>query len=90
MPVEIRHSGETVTVVQERGTVTARSPSYGVDVVSGVLVGGTPYTGTYSVTPSWNVQTFATTGRTMREDFEVEGIVKLEVGNESGGLTLTI
>lgn len=42
MAIEIRHSGQTVTVAQERGTVTARSPSYTIGVTSGVLVGGVP------------------------------------------------
>lgn len=89
--LEIRYSGQVVDVVSKRGTVTARSPAYTVDVATGILGGGgMPYTGEYSATPSWDAQTFATRGRTMREDFEVEGIVKLEVDNASGGLTLTI
>ncbi len=91
MALEIRYSGQVVEVAQPRGTVTARAPSYTLDVATGILGGGgMPYSGAYSATPSWDVQTFPTEGRTMREDFEVEGIVKLEVDNASGGLTLTI
>lgn len=48
------------------------------------------YEGAYTATPSWQEQTLATSNRVMREDFEIEAIVKLEVINESGGLTLTI
>ena len=91
MAVEIRYSGQVVEVASERGTVTARSPSYTVDVASGILVGGgMPYEGEYEAVPSWQQQVFPTAGRTMRRDFEVEEILKLEVDNEAGGLTLTI
>ena len=91
MAVEIRYSGQVVVVASHRGTVTARAPSYQVDVASGILSGGgMPYTGEYEAIPSWEQQTFPTAGRTMRRDFEVDGILKLEVDNEAGGLTLTI
>lgn len=91
MAVEIRYSGQVVVVASKRGTVTARAPSYEIDVSSGILSGGgMPYTGAYEAIPSWEQQVFPTAGRTMRNDFEVEGILKLEVDNEAGGLTLTI
>ncbi len=48
------------------------------------------YEGAYSATPSWQEQTLATANRVMRNDLSIEAIVKLEVINESGGLTLTI
>lgn len=91
MAVEIRYSGQVVEVASRRGTVTARAPSYQVDVASGILSGGgMPYMGEYEAIPSWEQQVFPTAGRTMRHDFEVDGILKLEVDNEAGGLTLTI
>lgn len=85
MAVEIRHSGEVVTVVQQRGTVTARSPSYSVNVASGVLVGGTPYTEAYEVTPTMAEQVLATRSKTMRDDLTVHAIPYTQTTNESGG-----
>ena len=49
-----------------------------------------PYEGAYEATPSWDVQTFKTAKLTMKQDFTVYDITKLEVANDSGGLTLTI
>lgn len=48
------------------------------------------YDGPYEVTPRWEPQTFDTANHVTRENLTVNGIVKLEVDNESGGLTLTI
>ena len=90
MAVEIRHSGETVTVTSLRGTVEARSPSYEVDVVSGVLGGGTPYGGSYEVTPTSGEQVLPTHARTMRDDLTVHAVPYHSVSNESGGYTVSI
>lgn len=80
-----------VEVIQDGDTVTIFSESYKIELESGILDGvGIPYTGAYEAIPSWDVQTFETAGRTMRYDFEVESIVKLEVDNDAGGVTLTI
>ena len=49
-----------------------------------------PYEGAYEATPSWDVQTFKTAKLAMKQDFTVHDITKLEVANDSGGLTLTI
>lgn len=40
MTVEIRHSGETVVVTSSQQTVQVRSPSYDVNVKSGIISGG--------------------------------------------------
>lgn len=81
------------------GTITPRAPITGGIAPKGALVGTIAmaqgvrypeYEGAYSATPSWQEQTLATANRVMREDFEIEAIVKLEAPNESGGLTLTI
>ena len=90
MAVEIRHSGETVTVTSLRGTVEARSPSYEVDVVSGVLAGGTPFTGSYEVTPTMGEQVLPTRAKTMREDVTVHAVPFTQTTNESGGYTAII
>lgn len=48
------------------------------------------YEGPYEAVPSWEQQTFGTANRLMSQDFAVDSIIKLEVPNDSGGLTLTI
>ena len=49
-----------------------------------------PYTGEYEATPSWDEQVFGTSGYRMVDDFTVHEIVKQEVSNDAGGLTLSI
>ena len=90
MPVVIRENGQTVTVRQGRGTVTVRSPSYKVEVTSGVLVGGTPFTGSYEVTPTMGEQVLPTRSKTMREDVTVHAVPFTQTTNESGGYTAII
>lgn len=91
MAVEIRYDNQVVTVQSQEATVTAIQRRYGVEVESVLLSGGgMPYTGSYVSQPSWERQVYETRGRSMRDDFSVEGIVKMEVANPAGGLTLTI
>jgi hypothetical protein len=90
MAVEIRHSGETVEVFSLKGTVEARSPSYGVDVVSGVLIGGVPYEESYEVTPTMEEQVLQTRSKTMRDDVTVHSIPYTKTSNPSGGYTAII
>ena len=72
--ITIRRSGETVTVREQRRVVNVLQPVYALDVTSGVMVGGVPYTGAYEATPSAHVQIFPTTLKTMRQDFVVHPI----------------
>lgn len=74
MAVEIRHSGETVEAVSLPGTVEASSPTYAVEAESGMLEGGTPYTGSYEVTPSSTEQVLGTELRTMSRNLVVKPI----------------
>lgn len=90
MAIEIRHSGETVTATSQRGTVTARSPSYSLTVTSGVLVGGVPYTESYEVTPSTSDQVLQTRSKTMTDDVTVHMIPYFETTNDAGGYTVSI
>ena len=84
-------SGEVVEVSYPKWYAECVFPSYEVEVDTGVIhMGGEPYQGEYVSTPSWETQTYETLGRTMRNNFTVNSIVKLEVDNPSGGLTLTI
>ena len=90
MTVEIRHSGEVVEIFSLRGTVEARSPSYSVDVASGVLIGGIPYEGDYEITPDADGEVLPTRSKTMRGDLTVRPIPYVETTNESGGYTVSI
>lgn len=88
--VEATSTADTLVVGSSPQSATASSRNYGVGVETGVIIGGTPYTGSYESTPSWDEQVMATRAKTMAEDFTVHRITKLEVGNAAGGLTLTI
>lgn len=90
MAIEIRYSGETVIVESLKGTVEARSPSYTVGVVSGVIVGGVPFEGSYEVTPTTSEQVLPTRTKTMANDLTVHQIPYVETTNESGGYTVSI
>lgn len=90
MAIEIRYSGESVTVVSLKGTVEARSPSWGVEVSSGILFGGTPYDGSYEVTPTSGEQILPTRSKTMRDDLTVHAVPYNETTNDSGGYTVSI
>lgn len=90
MAVEIRHSGQVVTVSSKRGTVTARSPSYGVTVTSGIIAGGIPYTDEYEVTPTTSEQVLPTRMKTMANDVTVHQIPYHSTTNDAGGYTVSI
>lgn len=78
--------GPVLLSVVDEGNATWSSSEY----VPMVPIPLPEYDGAYSAIPSWQAQTLATANRVMREDLEIEAIVKLEAPNESGGLTLTI
>ncbi len=91
MPVLVAPRGETVEVFYPKWHVECFSPSYVVEIDTGIITtGGEPYSGSYDITPTWEKQVCPTQGKTMVKDLAVESIVKLEVGNTAGGLTLTI
>lgn len=90
MAVEIRHGGETVTVVSLKGTVEARSPSYTVGVTSGILLAGTMYDGAYEIVPTVDGEVVPTKSKTMRDDVTVHPIPYHATSNESGGTTVSI
>ena len=87
--ITIRHSGETVTVHEPRRVVGVSEPVYALDVVSGVMVGGVPYTGAYEADALFREQAFPTALKTMRQDFLVHAINYTEAPNDSG-VTVTI
>lgn len=90
MAVEIRHSGETIVVRSRAGIVAVASPSWRIGISSGVLVGGTPYTGSYEVTPTMAEQVLPTRSKTMRDDVTVHAVPFTQTSNPSGGYTAII
>ena len=90
MAVEIRYSGQVVSVQSSRGTVVARAPSYTATAVSGVLSGGVPYDGPYEVTPDADGEVLSTRMRTMRDDVTVRPIPFATATNDAGGYTVSI
>lgn len=60
-----------------------------VDVVTGVIVGGIPYSGEYEADARFSEQVFPTRMRTMADDFTVRAINYTEAPNDSG-ITVTI
>lgn len=92
MAVEVRYSGQTVYVNEPASSfVYARDYDYGtIGIQSYIRGGGNAYHGEYEATPMWSEQIFATGGCNMEYDFTVHTILKQEVSNEAGGLTLSI
>lgn len=74
MAVEIRRSGQVVDVISRPSAVTARAPAYSVDVETGILAGGTPYGGEYTVTPGEERQILPTASKLMGQDMVIEPI----------------
>ena len=87
--ITIRHSGETVTVYEQRRVVSVSEPVYALDVTTGVMVGGVPYTGAYEADALFRPQVFPTALKTMRQDFLVHAINYTEAPNDFG-TTVTI
>ena len=90
MAVEIRYSGQVVSVQSMRGTVTARAPSYTAEAVSGVLSGGVPFDGPYEVTPTSGEQVLPTRSKTMGDDLTVHAVPCSATSNDAGGYTFSI
>lgn len=74
MPIVINQNGQAVTVKLMQSSVTVRSPSFKVEVASGILMGGTPYEGGYEVTPTEELQVLQTASRALAQDITVNPI----------------
>lgn len=74
MVLEIRNSGETVTVSSKRESVRVVARRSRVTAKSGVLFGGTPYSGSYEATPSDEAQVIPLAGLTMADDLTINPI----------------
>jgi len=75
MPVLVAPRGETVEVSYPKWLVECYSPSYVVEVDTGVIhMGGEPYPGPYEVIPSEETQTLQTRLKGMAQDIVVAPI----------------
>ena len=84
--------GETwdTTVVSEPSAIDVESETEEIDVTTGVVVGGVPYTGSYEVTPRVSEQVMHTRMKTMADDVTVHAIPYHSTSNEAGGRTVSI
>ena len=81
-----------VGVIRGSGSISA-SVSGGTSISAVISAKGgssATYDGPYEAIPTWDEQTFRTKGYGMKDDFIVDRIIKQEVRNDAGGLTLTI
>lgn len=67
-------SGEIVEVSYPRWYAECYSPSYAIEVETGIVEMGELYDGPYSVTPSEEAQTLSTTGLNMEQDIVIAPI----------------
>ena len=58
----------------EKWGADAKADEYRAFVTTGVMVGGVPYSGTYSITPSEEAQTLQTSMRTLSGDVTIQPI----------------
>lgn len=82
--VETTSTADTVRVGGGGQSATATSESYMAKATSGIIVGGTPYAGSYDVTPRVDPQVLPTRAKTLSQDMTVEGIPRFDVSNEYG------
>lgn len=84
--------GETwdATVVSEPSAIDVESETEEIDVTTGVVIGGVPYTGSYEVTPRVSEQVMPTRMKTMADDVTVHAVPYHSTSNESGGRTVSI
>ena len=91
---------DTVVVLANGGRASARD-LYFMSTVSdfatsqakvsqNYIFGGTPYTGTYEVTPTAHEQYLDTSQKFLRDDVTVHKVPYYETTNESGGYTVSI
>ena len=67
---------------------TALSVAFDVTIRGGS--GGEPYTGSYTVTPTFETQELATKDRLLKDNVTVDPIAVARVENPSGGKTIYI
>ena len=82
--VETTSTADTVRVGTDGNTATATSETYRAKATSGIIVGGTPYQGSYDVTPAIGAQVLPTRAKTLSRDMTVEGIPRFDVSNQYG------
>ena len=88
--VEVNSESESVSTVSVNDSADVFSRSWGCDVFSGIIVGGSRYEGDYEVTPTAIGEVLQTKLKTMLDDVTVQPIPYQETTNASGGYTISI
>ena len=87
--VEVRGRRWEAVVASDTSEVRVESGTAEIDVSTGVMIGGTPYEGSYEADARFTEQLFQTARKTMSDDFAVHAINYTEAPNDSG-ITVTI
>jgi len=98
--VDVRSIAQAIDVIGEHDSVDVETaiasfdivgtPPQDISVVSPVSGAYPDYPGPYDLTPSVDSVTFPTRNRTMTRDTTVLAIPYHEVGNDAGGVTVSI
>lgn len=83
-------NGSRATARERRYVARARADSSHAKAIQNYTFGGTPYDGTYEITPTDYEQYLDTAGKVMRDEVTVHKVPYFETGNESGGYTVSI
>lgn len=90
MPIEIYAPKGHLDIFTPSSKITIGERKYGINIVTGVLLGGTPYDGTYEIVPTASGQVMPTRSKTMSDDVTIHPIPYQETSNEAGGITVSI
>ncbi len=83
-------NGSHAKVREKRYIAKATSKTSRARAIQNHIFGGTPYDGTYEITPTDYEQRLDTVGKVMRDEVTIHKVPYFETGNESGGFTVSI
>lgn len=83
-------NGSRAKAKEKRHVVKATSKISQARAIQNHIFGGTPYDGTYEITPTDYEQHLDTVGKVMRDEVTVHKVPYFETSNESGGFTVSI
>jgi len=87
--IEVHDRSWDAVVSSNQFTLDVDSKEGEIEITTGIVVEGAPYTGEYEARALFSKQVFPTAMKTMRKDFSVNAINYTEAPNDSG-ITLTI
>jgi len=83
-------NGSRATARERRYVAKATCATSRARAIQNHTFGGSPYDGTYEITPTDYEQYLDTAGKVMRDEVTVHKVPYFETGNESGGFTVSI